>query len=190
MLVLLGNQWVESVPIFQVLVMAVFIGSFYRVTKWFYVSSGQTQRQLRWSLLHTPVVIAAAAIGAQWGPLGVAWGVTLSSLLLSFPAIAFCLANLSLSVRDFLAPIWRPATASIVTAVVLFLLQKAIAYPSQVFAELFLNSVLYGFLYLALLALLPGGKKDIQTLITQIQNVIVNRFGKQTSSRPKEKEHR
>jgi PST family polysaccharide transporter len=43
MLILLGEQWLDAFSIFQVLLLLVFVNSFYRVTKWIYVSSGQTQ---------------------------------------------------------------------------------------------------------------------------------------------------
>jgi len=54
LLLLLGDQWVEAFPIFQVLVLSVFVSGFYRVTKWIYLSTGQTQRQLRWSFFRHP----------------------------------------------------------------------------------------------------------------------------------------
>ncbi|MEM6837941.1 MAG: lipopolysaccharide biosynthesis protein [Cyanobacteria bacterium P01_C01_bin.120] len=184
MLVLLGDQWLESVPIFQVLVIAVLIGSFYRVTKWFYVSSGQTHRQLRWSLLHTPIVVTAAAIGAQQGPLGVAWGIALASLLMSYPAIAFCLKDTSLSVREFFMPIWRPAIAAIVSAGLLFLIQQLVAYPTQVLVELIVNGILYSILHVTFLAFLPGGREDMRRAIAEIKSMIDARLAQKARAQP------
>ena len=86
----------------------------YRVTKWLYVSAGQTQRQFRWGLIHTPVMIAAVAIGANWGASGVAWGYTLATCGLTIPSVAYCLHFSSLSWQDFIRAIWRPSIASIV----------------------------------------------------------------------------
>ncbi len=169
LLLLLGDQWVEAFPIFQVLVLSVFVSGFYRVTKWIYLSTGQTQRQLRWSFFQTPVVVAAAAVGTRWGPLGVAWGVTIASLVLTYPAVAYCLNHTPLTMGDFVGPVWRPTIASLATAGLLFTGQTMVDPSALVWLNLLLSAIAFGCVYSAIFMLLPGGWKDVRDAYLALQ---------------------
>lgn len=158
-LLLLGNQWLEAVPIFRVLVIAVFVGSMYRVTKWLYVSAGQTQRQLRWALVHAPVLIIAVAIGARWGAYGVGMGYTVATCLLTFPAVAFCLKTSPLSISDFLSAVWRSALASLTASAILLTSRWFLPNISNLFLNLFVELTVFGVAYLIFWIALPGGRQ-------------------------------
>jgi PST family polysaccharide transporter len=162
LLLLLGDQWIDSFPIFRVLVLSVFVSGFYRVTKWIYLSTGQTHRQLRWSTLHTPVVVAAAAIGTYWGPLGVAWGVTVASLVLTYPAIAFCLHKTPLTMGDFVGAVWRPTVASLAAAGLLVAGEMWLGFPANAGLYLVLSATLFGGAYASSFILLPGGWQEVR----------------------------
>ena len=108
-LLLLGGQWGEVAPLFQILAVAVYVGSLQRITKWIYLAEGTTARQLRWGLISTPVLIAAVATGAIWnGATGIALGFTLATVTLTIPAIMYCLKPSPLAVRDLLTAVWAP----------------------------------------------------------------------------------
>lgn len=170
-LILLGNQWLEAVPIFRVLVIAVFVGSIYRVTKWLYVSAGQTQRQLRWALIHTPVLIIAVAVGAQWGAYGVAMGYTVANCLLAFPAIAFCLKTSPLSLRDFLGVVSRPAFSSLAAAVGLYLCKLALpSFGSSILAVL-VSFIIFSVAYLLFWVVLPGGRQATADMLRTLKEL-------------------
>jgi O-antigen/teichoic acid export membrane protein len=168
-LLVLGQQWLEIVPMFRVLIIAVFVGGAYRVTKWIYVSTGETKRQFHWSLIHTPVMITATVIGVRWGAFGVATGYTVGMCLLSFPAVIHCVKESPLTLADFVGSIWRPAIASILSAILLYLAQLIL--PS---INLIVNLCLYGLIYLFSYAciwlVLPGGyaeAKDVFKILTK-----------------------
>ena len=175
MLILLGEQWTDAFPVFRVLVLLVFINSFYRVTKWIYVSSGQTRRQLRWSLIHMPVTVISAAIGTHWGALGVAWGLTLASFILAYPAVMVCLRPTPLSFRDFIAPIWRPTLATCITGCCLTFVQRYGGHPSQVWLSTTLDMGLFVVTYVLTFALLPGGINDIQKAYKEVTKMVLSR---------------
>ena len=155
-LLLLGEQWSEAVPLFRLLAVAVYVVSMYRVTKWLYVSAGQTQRQFRWALIHTPVMIAAVVIGAQWGALGVAIGYTTGTCLLTYPAVNYCLRLSPLGWQDFIGAVWRPLIASILAGVGLFFARDFLS-SNILLTEFILHSAGYGIAYIAFWLLLPGG---------------------------------
>ncbi|MEM6751425.1 MAG: lipopolysaccharide biosynthesis protein [Cyanobacteria bacterium P01_C01_bin.38] len=172
LLVLLGNQWLEAVPLFRLLAVAVFFGSMYRVTKWLYVSSGQTKRQLRWGLIHTPTMIIAVAIGSQWGAYGVALGYTTALCLLAVPSVIFCLQDSPLSLLDFFGSVWRSAFASVIAAVVLFSISKfTFINISNTFIQLIIHSIVFGLLYLLLWIFLPGGKQATVEVLENLKAI-------------------
>ncbi|MEO1762838.1 MAG: lipopolysaccharide biosynthesis protein [Cyanobacteria bacterium J06629_18] len=185
LLLLLGNQWLEAVPLFRLLTIAVFFGSIYRVTKWLYVSSGQTKRQLRWGLIHTPTMIVAVAIGSQYGAYGVALGYTTGLCLLSVPSVIFCLHNSPLSLLDFFSSVWRSAFASVITAVVLFAIKfNKFKFDFEftffeftntdidnIFVQLITHSIIFGLIYLLLWIVLPGGKRAIAEVLENLRAI-------------------
>ncbi len=167
-LILLGEQWLEAVLLFRLLAVAVYVVGMYRVTKWLYVSVGQTQRQFRWALIHTPVMIAAVVIGAKWGALGVAVGYMTGTCLLTYPAVNYCLKFSPLGWQDFIGAVWRPLVASILAAVSLYLSQNLIA-SDILFLEFFARSIAYGFFYVSFWLLLPGGVSSTSEIIRSVK---------------------
>ncbi|MGF1520833.1 MAG: lipopolysaccharide biosynthesis protein [Leptolyngbyaceae cyanobacterium] len=169
-LVMLGEQWLEIIPMFRVLIVAVFVGSLYRVTKWIYVSSGKTQRQFRWSLIHTPVMIIAIAIGVQWGAYGVAVGYTAAMCLLAYPSVVYCVRDSPITLGDFMGAVWRPAIASIFSAALLYLIQSIFPSINFLLLQLILSGIVYAALYVFLWLLLPGGYAQGQLFISTFKN--------------------
>ncbi len=167
LLILLGEQWLPAVPIFRLLLIAMFVSSLYRVTKWLYISSGQTRRQLRWGLIHTPIMIGAVAAGAHWGAYGIAVGYTSGMCLLTWPSVLFCLKESPLTVRDFLSVVWPAATAALVSAGGLLLAQPMLTEAvSNSFIRLCIEGVLFSGTYCTIWFLLPGGKQSTIQIIS------------------------
>lgn len=164
-LLVLGKQWLEIVPTFRVLIIAVFVGGAYRVTKWIYVSTGETQRQFRWSLIHTPVMVTATVIGVRWGAFGVAVGYATGMGLLSFPAVIYCVRKSPLTLSDFLSSIWRPAIASILSAILLYLTQSLLPPIELLIINLSLKGLIYLLFYGGIWLILPGGFAEAQELV-------------------------
>ncbi len=171
MLLLLGKQWLEAVPLFQVLAIAVFVGSMYRVTKWLYVSIGQTQRQLRWGLIHTCVMILAVAVGAKWGAYGIAMGYTVGICLLTYPAVAFCLKTSPLSMGDFFSVVWRSALASVTAAVILSASQYVLPDINNAFLNLLVKMTIFGLLYILLWMIFPGGMQGTKEVLRNFKKL-------------------
>ena len=169
-LLLLGKQWLEAVPLFRLLAVAVYVVSMYRVTKWLYVSAGQTQRQFRWALIHTPVMIAAVVIGAKWGALGVAIGYMVGTCILTFPSVGYCLRFSPLSWQDFVGAVWRPMVASILAAVCLYFSTGWIS-SDRLLLGFCIKSALYGIYYVAFWLLLPGGITSTSEMIKSIKSL-------------------
>ncbi len=164
-LLMLGDQWLDMIPMFRVLLVAVFVGAMYRVTKWIYVSSGETQRQFQWSLIHTPVMIVATVIGLRWGAFGVAVGYTVSMCLLSYPAVVHCVHKSPITLEDFLGSLYRPAIASVISAVLLYLTMLTLPEIAVLALALMVQGLIYGVFYVGIWLLLPGGYREARGML-------------------------
>ncbi|GJD18280.1 polysaccharide biosynthesis protein [Rivularia sp. IAM M-261] len=164
-LLVLGKQWLTVVPIFRILTVAVFVGGAYRVTKWIYVSSGETKHQFRWSLIHTPVMISATIIGVRWGAFGVALGYAIGMCLLSYPAVVHCVSKSPLTLADFFSSVWRPAISSILAATLLYLAQLIMPPIPLLIASLCLHGFIYALFYACVWLLLPGGYAEAKDVL-------------------------
>ncbi len=175
-LVMLGPQWNEVVPIFRVLTVAVFVGMMYRVTKWIYVSAGETQRQFRWSLVHTPVMVVAIAIGVRWGAYGVAVGYATGMCLLSYPAVVYCVRKSPITLGDFMGAVWRPAIAAISAAAILTLVRSALPSLGFLAIRLCAEGLIYVASYVGIWLMLPGGYREGKFFTTMLFNKIRSRL--------------
>ncbi|WP_368565363.1 lipopolysaccharide biosynthesis protein [Pseudoxanthomonas sp. UTMC 1351] len=93
-LLVLGQRWQMTVPIFQILVVGgVFQAAGY-AAYWVFLSKGLTGAQLYYAIVSRTLVIACIAIGSQWGVLGVATGYA-CGLALSWPLVLWWLSRVS-----------------------------------------------------------------------------------------------
>ena len=69
-LLLLGPQWTEAVPMFRILSIGAYASSFALVMNWLYLSENRTGELLRWSLISAPLSVLAAvedsSASRQW----------------------------------------------------------------------------------------------------------------------------
>ncbi len=79
---LLGRQWSEAVPLFQVLVVAGVFQTLGYVVYWVFLSNGLTRSNLLFSLVTRPALVALVLLGANWGLTGVAAAYSLGVLLI------------------------------------------------------------------------------------------------------------
>lgn len=164
-LVVLGDQWLEAVPFLRLMCLASFFGSVNMLTKWLYLVEGQMQRQLRWELVHTSVMVAAVVVGAMWGAAGVAVGFALSKFLLAYPTVAYCLRTSLLRFGDFLQIVWRPALASWAAALLAFFGGSVLLTLDELLTGLLVKLLGFGTLYVLIWAGLPGGREAVREIV-------------------------
>lgn len=99
-LLFLGDAWLGAVPIFLALVPAAFVSALNVTTGWVFQSRGTTDRQLKWTLFAAPLHVLAMFIGLQWGAVGVAWGVSLSFVVVRVPYWCYTFKGTPVAVRD------------------------------------------------------------------------------------------
>lgn len=74
--VVLGEAWVPSAPVLQVLAISGIFRAMGQVPYWLFLAKGHAGRQFRFYLVAQPVIIVGILVGLPFGLLGVAWGVS------------------------------------------------------------------------------------------------------------------
>lgn len=91
---LLGAQWMETVPIVRLLALAGIARTLSFVGFWIYVTQGLSRSLFRYTLVSSAIRILCVAVGAQWGVIGVAVGVVLASFI-EWPLSIYWLSRLT-----------------------------------------------------------------------------------------------
>jgi PST family polysaccharide transporter len=99
--VLLGPQWLDAVPIFRLLTPTILIFALINPTGWLLVALGMVGRSLKLALVIAPLVITGCIIGLPYGPRGVALGF---STAMSIWVIPTCFGVFT--ERTFLSAMW------------------------------------------------------------------------------------
>jgi len=96
-LTLFGTQWADMIPILQVFCFTGLMQSVGTLTGNLYLSQGRSDLQLHVGLFVHAVAILGIVIGLRWGALGVAIGLTVASIINSYPSLFFAgrLVNLT-----------------------------------------------------------------------------------------------
>ena len=169
-LLILGEQWMGSVPLFKYLMPAAFVGTFNVAGGWVYQSLGRTDRQFRIGTLAATINSIIFLISVNWGVIGVARAYGISQPILTIFSLNYCYWGTHLKFRDFLRTISRPAFASLGAVGLLMAINRFIlAIELNLILSLSIALVLYGLLYLILWLILPGGKKTLQEILGILQ---------------------
>lgn len=110
--ILLGPGWGETASILRILSiggLAQMLGNTYY---WVFLSQARTGVHLRCVLVSQPVVVGGIVGGLPWGPIGVAWGVTLGMFVEWLIPATYGMAKTSSSGRELLLNLWRPCLAA------------------------------------------------------------------------------
>ena len=126
-LVLLGEQWIESVPIFHVLAILALGQTVQNSTGWVMISFNRTGRMFKWSIVQGSCAVAAFSIGLSWGGYGVAVAAAICGMTLIIPALMYAYHDTPVRFSAVLKVLIRP----VVFSCVIF----AIAYPARYFVQ-------------------------------------------------------
>lgn len=105
---LLGQQWGAMTPVFLALGPAALLTCTNAINGWLYLSYGHVERELRWSFVHSPTLLAAMAIGVQWGALGMAVAVSTAFCALKPFSAAYAARSTPVPIGRLLLAIYTP----------------------------------------------------------------------------------
>lgn len=168
-LFILGEQWLEAAPIFKFLVPAAFMGTFNLASAWVFQSLGRTDRQLRIGVVVSTIDILIFLVSVRWGVIAVAAAYGLSRPLIWFPRFIYCYHNTPLKLKRLGTTLARPAFASIMSAILIMLLDSTFLTNTQIWLALLIDGLVYGLLYLAIWSVLPQGKQILLELFQLVK---------------------
>ena len=131
-LVVLGEQWREVIPLLQVFCLAGVTRSVGTTVGWIYTSRGRTDIMMRWGLIAGAVRLIAVIVGLRWGIFGVAvaW-VASGYLILWYPSWAIAGRLINLSFSEMVRNLAGNFFCALGMAVTVFLIGRAVpdAWP-------------------------------------------------------------
>ena len=180
--VFLGPRWLDSVLLFRLLGPAALCASFGIAARWIFISLGQTDRLLRWTLLTTPLTVIGFVVGLRWGAIGVAVSYSITRILLLLPSMSYCYKKTFLKIRDLWNAFWRPAVSSAIAAIFL-LFVPCLKVSTGDLWSLCLEFLIFVSLYVVAWIGLPGGRAKGREAIDVMKELnIFKKDGKTASA--------
>ena len=159
---LLGPNWLSAVPIARALGPAALIGALNVTSGVTFVSLGRTSRQLRANAMSTVAFLAAFAIGAPWGPFGMALATSVAFTVCLPLVVLYALQDWPVSTFDLIHAMWRPCAASVTACFALLVLEGLVGMESRGIHVLLVEAVTFGVLYIGVWATLPRGRQFLK----------------------------
>lgn len=127
---LLGEKWLDVVPIFTVLAIASLYQPATYTTGWLYISQARTKDQFKLGLFTGGATVLSFVVGLPWGALGVATAYVIIGVL-QIPFIVHVATRTGpVSTKDFYLALASPFGLGVILAVALRLLLVATATAS------------------------------------------------------------
>lgn len=98
--VVLGEEWLPSVPIAQILALTTLLVSWMGLGDALFVATARTGLLLRWTFARGSVLALGYWVGLHWGLVGLAWGGAAATALVFLPAVWHPLHVIGFPLRD------------------------------------------------------------------------------------------
>jgi O-antigen/teichoic acid export membrane protein len=165
--VLLGQKWIAATVFLRIFGLITAVKPCLDTTALVMVTTGLSKRLLKLSVAYNALLAACMLAGTYWGVNGVALSNLTAIALMAVPMLYFSLHETPVSIGAFLSAISTPAIGSGVMAAVLLAIRGFIS-PYGMAASLFWGLSAAAAVFLAVVFLLPIGRREIVTLISAV----------------------
>ncbi|BBO88522.1 hypothetical protein DSCOOX_17020 [Desulfosarcina ovata subsp. ovata] len=170
---LLGKQWIGAIPIFIALIPAGLAGLLDISGNTIFISMGRVKEQMRIEFLGSIIVCTSIAIAVNFGPIYIAWSVSLSQIIVLLIILNVALNNSYLRKKDLVASIWRPAIASFGSYfVTLFIIYFFSINDLNPFIKIIIISPGYMIAYALIISMLPEGILFLKELFSMVREAL------------------
>jgi O-antigen/teichoic acid export membrane protein len=166
-LVVLGERWTETTPIFRILAIAAFISPASHTTLWLLVTCGKTRRFFNLGLVTGLVMLVSFSVGVLWGALGVAYGYLVATYALLVLRLVYSFEGTPVDVRTFFKAIQKPLTASLAMMIVLFVLKIVIVTRISL-VQIATSLPIAVLTYLLAWMIISGGKEALREIMSDL----------------------
>ncbi len=157
--VLLGPQWTDAVPVFQLLAPTILAFALLNPMGYLMQATGRARRSLNMAFVIAPVVIVGYLAGVSFGALGVALGFSAAMLILVVPCVLWAKQGTLITTPDLLRAALPPLASTLVGAVAAMGAGIFLTEAGPLVRLLTLTLTLFGIHALVLLFAL--GQKDV-----------------------------
>ena len=169
--VVLGRKWLGCAEILMILSLGTFIKAPVGWSGHVLITRGRSKRYLGLTTVQNLTLVIMMLLGVRWGMVGVAIADVVATYLFAAPNLYYSLKDSPVTVATFFSTIMRPATASMVMAIVLRILHESLP---PLGAPIFL--IVASFVAVAVFAcvwmMMPGGKNELLTLVSDIRSAL------------------
>ncbi len=173
-LLALGEQWLDTIPIFKFLVPAAFNAIVGVGLGWAYQSLGTVDRLFRWGVFYSVVNATIFVLSVPYGAIGVAAAYGLSSPFFLVAGYAYCYHKTPLKLSKLAAVLYPPAIASFGAAAIFIYFNSWLHLNVNPIANILIDLALYSTFNLLLWLLIPNGKNTLQEML-QLLKVLKNK---------------
>lgn len=153
---LLGPQWFNAVPIFQLLTPTVLIFGIVNPIGWLMYADGLFYRSMLISFVIAPLLIVAYIIGLPYGATGVAFAFSAAMTLWLVPHVIWCLHGTVVSPKDILVATLRPVAAALVAVGLAWLVMQNVGYVPNTVLRLTIAGTVMAITYAGILLFAMG----------------------------------
>jgi PST family polysaccharide transporter len=170
--ILLGPQWDRAAEMFSVLGLASGLYILYYTNSWLHVSLGRSDRWLKWGIFSSTLLGTAFAIGMFFGAKGIAWGYTVTIILMTFPAILYAGKPVGLRAGQVLSRVWRSTFAAIGAAVLFHFIKDLQVFQTPLVVTVALSFVIFIGLFLGIFIILNRGIRPLKEMYSFLRIVV------------------
>jgi PST family polysaccharide transporter len=175
-LLVLGPNWIEVAPIFEMLAISAAIQPALSSLTWLYVSTGNTARLAKWGMFSTPVIIISFIVGLPQGGFGVARAYSIAMLLLVIPAVVYAARGLPLRLPDFARALRIPVLIAAVGALGCTLVKRIFFTPQlPSIVAVTVSGIVMLLSYVLVLAIIPKERQEYVSIFREFRRVRANR---------------
>ena len=160
-LLLLGDQWLDAVGIFRILVLAYFLRPVMSTTGFVLITRGETKKYFYMGLFSSILLILGISFGIVWGAIGVAFGILISRLVFYYPMLWYTFKDSPISIRLFLQAILPSFIPSLIMAIALFYFTINVSLGNSFF-QLSVSFIIAFVIYLLIWIVIPGGSERLK----------------------------
>jgi len=174
-LVMLGPNWLDAVPIVRVLSLFGFVEPMASFLATLLIARGLPGALVRWRVISATIIVGGFFAGLPWGPLGVATAYSASGLLIRMPLFVwFACRKLNISPFQVAAELTTPVISGVGTAVALMSLRQHNLAPENI--VLALGS--YGVMGTTLYGMILYAVKSSRTRVQEVLALILHSYQK------------
>ena len=170
-LLTLGEQWLDVVPIFRYLMPAAFNATIGVGIGWVYQSLNLVNRLFRWGVVSATINVILFVVGVRWGAVGVAAAYGLSRPLFLIAGFAYCYHGTPLKLSELAKTLAFPTVASFGAAAILMGINHWLPNNFNIGIAFLLDLILYALFYLGIWLIMPNGKSILLDMVQLVKTL-------------------